>query len=99
MATSRTTLFLASAAMALLASGAVFAAAVPAEIGPPANVVPAEQLSPLSQRMQDVQDILGRLTGQVEELGHQIDQMSQTMDRMQKQLDLQASQLPPPGAG
>jgi tol-pal system protein YbgF len=48
--------------------------------------------SPLARRMDELEDSLTRLTGQVEELGHQLDQLSQKTDRLQKQLDYQAMQ-------
>jgi tol-pal system protein YbgF len=57
-------------------------------------------LGPLLRRMDELADGLGRLTGQMEELGHQVDQLSEKADRMQKEIDLQANAQasgPPPG--
>ena len=82
------------------------AAAAPAPEPPPAPVVEAPppqalpDLDPLMRRINEIDESIGRLTGQMEELGHQIDQLSQRADRMQKQLDFQAQQnAAPPIAG
>jgi len=42
--------------------------------------------------MGELEEGLGRLTGQMEELGHQMDLLSQKTDRLQKQMDFQAEQ-------
>ena len=42
--------------------------------------------------MGELEEGLGRLTGQMEELGHQVDLLSQKTDRLQKQMDFQAEQ-------
>ena len=49
-------------------------------------------LDPLIRRLSELEDSIGRLTGQMEELGHKVEQISQKTDRLQKQLDFQASQ-------
>ena len=71
---------------------------VAAEPPPPPVVMP--DLNPLLRRIDELDEGLGRLTGQMEELGHQVDQLSQKADRLQKQLDLQVktetAPLPPP---
>ncbi|MEE8438302.1 MAG: hypothetical protein V3S07_01855, partial [Micropepsaceae bacterium] len=41
-----------------------------------------------AQRVDDIEQSLRRLTGDMEELMFQLDQLSQRMDRMQNQLDL-----------
>jgi len=72
-------------------------AAAPAPAAPAPEAAPAPapvmlDLDPLIRRLTDLEDSIGRLTGQMEELGHQVDQVSQKTDRLQKQLDFQASQ-------
>jgi len=47
-------------------------------------------LNPLMRRIDELEEGLGRLTGQMEELGHQVDQLSQKADRLQKQMDFEA---------
>src|SRR5436853_2500278 len=73
--------------------------AVVAELPPPV-VMP--DLNPLLRRIDELEEGIGRLTGQMEELGHQVDQLSQKADRLQKQADLQVktetATLPPPAA-
>jgi tol-pal system protein YbgF len=49
-------------------------------------------LNPLMRHISELEETLGRLTGQMEELGHQVDQLAQKTDRLQKQMDLQAAQ-------
>jgi len=49
-------------------------------------------LNPILRQMGELEDGLGRLTGQMEELGHQVDLLSQKTDRLQKQMDFQAEQ-------
>ncbi|GEM_PF-2497835 len=56
----------------------------------PAPVLP--DLDPLIRRLGELEDSIGRLTGQMEELGHQVEQVSQKNDRLQKQLDFQAAE-------
>jgi tol-pal system protein YbgF len=67
--------------------------APPAQPAPEAAPMPAPtmpDLDPLIRRLGELEDSIGRLTGQMEELGHQVEQVSQKTDRMQKQLDFQA---------
>ena len=62
---------------------------------------PTVDLGPILRRVDELDQSLGRLTGQMEELGHQLDLLSQKADRMQKEIDLQASgqtaSMPPLG--
>ncbi|HEX5279769.1 MAG TPA: tol-pal system protein YbgF [Micropepsaceae bacterium] len=58
-----------------------------AETPPP--VMP--DLNPLMRRIDELEEGLGKVTGQMEVLGHQVDQLTQKADRLQKQLDLQAA--------
>jgi len=60
-----------------------------AEAAQPQSTV---DLEPLMRRVNEMEESIGRLTGQMEELGHQVDQLSQKADRLQKQLDFQANQ-------
>jgi tol-pal system protein YbgF len=62
-------------------------AAAPAVAPPP--VMP--DLNPLLRRIDELEEGLGKLTGQMEELGHQVDQLTEKADRLQKQLDFQAT--------
>ncbi len=48
-------------------------------------------LNPLMRRIDELEEGLGRITGQMEELGHQVDQLTEKADRLQKQLDFQAA--------
>jgi tol-pal system protein YbgF len=67
---------------------------------PPADAPPAAEtpppvmpdLNPLLRRIDELEQGLGRVTGQMEVLGHQVDQLTQKADRLQKQLDLQAAE-------
>jgi tol-pal system protein YbgF len=43
----------------------------------------------LVRQIGEMQESLGRLTGQMEEIGHRVDQLSQRADRMQKEIELQ----------
>jgi tol-pal system protein YbgF len=61
----------------------------PAAEPPPPPVMP--DLNPLLRRIDELEEGLGRVTGQMEVLGHQVDQLTQKADRLQKQLDLQAA--------
>ncbi len=72
------------------APGAAAAMPEPAPEVQPAPVMP--DLNPLIRRIDELEETLGRLTGQMEELGHQVDQVSQKTDRLQKQMDFQAQQ-------
>src|SRR4051812_47692001 len=38
---------------------------------------PAPDLGPMLRRMDELEETLGRLTGQMEELGHQVEQLTQ----------------------
>lgn len=66
---------------------------------PPADTPPAAEtpppvmpdLNPLMRRIDELEEGLGRVTGQMEVLGHQVDELTQKADRVQKQLDLQAA--------
>src|SRR6266849_6501458 len=49
-------------------------------------------LNPILRQMGELEEGLGRLTGQMEELGHQVELLSQKTDRLQKQMDFQAEQ-------
>ena len=51
------------------------------------NMTP--DLDPLVRQIAEMQESLGRLTGQMEEIGHRVDQLSQRADRMQKEIELQ----------
>lgn len=64
---------------------------VPAAAEPPAAPVMPD-LNPLMRRIDELEEGLGRVTGQLEVLGHQMDLLSEKSDRMQKQLDFQAAQ-------
>jgi tol-pal system protein YbgF len=59
---------------------------------PPEAQAAIPDLNPILRQMGDLEEGLGRLTGQMEELGHQVDQLSQKTDRLQKQMDFQAEQ-------
>jgi tol-pal system protein YbgF len=48
------------------------------------NILPNES-APLTQRVNDIEQSLRRLTGQVEELSHQISTLSSQLERMQKE--------------
>lgn len=60
-----------------------------ATTGTPPVVMP--DLNPLMRRIDELEEGLGRITGQMEELGHQVNQLTETADRLQKQLDFQAA--------
>jgi tol-pal system protein YbgF len=71
------------------------AAPPPAEAAapPPPVVAPVmPDLDPLIRRLSEIEESVGRLTGQMEELGHQVELVSQKADRLQKQLDFQSGQ-------
>jgi tol-pal system protein YbgF len=51
-------------------------------------------LAPVMRRVDELEDGMGRITGQLEELGHKVDQLSERTDRLQKELDFQTN--PPP---
>ena len=59
---------------------------------PPEPQVAMPDLNPILRQMGELEEGLGRLTGQFEELGHQVDLLSQKTDRLQKQMDFQAEQ-------
>ena len=65
--------------------------AIPA--APAAEIPPVvmPDLNPLMRRIDELEEGLGRLTGQMEELGHQVNQLTEKADRLQKQADLQAA--------
>lgn len=65
-------------------------AVIPVPEAQPAVMMP--DLNPLIRRMDELEDSFTRLTGQMEELGHQVDQLSQRTDRLQKEFDYQAMQ-------
>ena len=62
--------------------------AVPAPDTPPV-VMP--DLNPLMRRIDELEEGLGKVTGQMEVLGHEVDQLTQKTERLQKQMDLQAA--------
>jgi tol-pal system protein YbgF len=67
---------------------------VAAPQAPPSS---APDLGPIMRRMDEVGDSISRLTGQMEQLGHQVDLLAQKADRLQKEMDYQnrqASQVP-----
>ena len=53
----------------------------------PAETPAIAPMGPLTQRVDDMEQSLRRLTGELEVLQHQLDQLSQRLDRMQNQLD------------
>src|SRR5258707_9815726 len=59
---------------------------------PPESQAAMTDLNPILRQMGELEDGLGRLTGQMEELGHQVELLSQKTDRLQKQMDFQAEQ-------
>ena len=48
-------------------------------------------LNPLMRRIDELEEGLGKVTGQMEVLGHEVDQLTQKTERLQKQMDLQAA--------
>ena len=64
----------------------------PAPPPPPESQAAMPDLNPILRQMGELEEGLGRLTGQMEELGHQVDLLSQKTDRLQKQMDFQAEQ-------
>src|ERR1700741_2187445 len=67
----------------------------PRSLAPPVadDVVPG-QAAPLTQRVSDLEVILQRLTGQIEQLQHDNDVLSQKVDRLQKEIDFQQNNAP-----
>jgi tol-pal system protein YbgF len=59
---------------------------------PPEPQAAMPDLNPILRQMGELEEGLGRLTGEMEELGHQVDLLSQKTDRLQKQMDFQAEQ-------
>src|SRR5438477_1795009 len=68
------------------------ASANPTPPPPPEAQSATPDLNPILRQMGELEEGLGRLTGQMEELGHQVDLLSQKTDRLQKQMDFQAEQ-------
>jgi tol-pal system protein YbgF len=68
---------------------APLAAPPPAPVPEPQAQQPLPDLDPLVRQIGEMQESLGRLTGEMEELGHRVDQLSLKADRMQKEIDLQ----------
>ena len=71
---------------------------------PPPSLAPAPLASPATtQRVDDIEESLRRVTGQLEELSHQLDQLNQKNERLQRQVEyLEKSRLtapPPPEEG
>jgi tol-pal system protein YbgF len=69
----------------------------PQAAAPQAPPSSAPDLGPIMRRMDEVGDSISKLTGQMEELGHQVDLLAQKTDRLQKEMDFQnrqASQVP-----
>ena len=64
----------------------------PATPPPAVETPPPVDLNPIMRRMDELAEGLGRLTGQMEEVGHQVDLLSQRTERLQKDLDFQAAQ-------
>ncbi len=84
------------------ANGAPLPPAPPEPVAEPAQAIP--DLGPVMRRVDELESSVGRLTGQMEELGHKIDQLAQQTERMQKDMEFQASrqanaQLEAPPAG
>ncbi|HMI96098.1 MAG TPA: tol-pal system protein YbgF [Micropepsaceae bacterium] len=71
---------------------AATANATPTPPPQPESQAAIPDLNPILRQIGDLEEGLGRLTGQMEELGHQVDQLSQKTDRLQKQMDFQAEQ-------
>lgn len=69
-------------------------APAPADMPPAAETPPPvmPDLNPLMRRIDELEEGLGRVTGQMEVLGHQVDELTQKADRLQKQIDLQAAE-------
>ena len=61
------------------------------EIAPAVEAAPMPDLNPLMRRIDELEEGLGRITGQMEVLGHEVDQLTQKTERLQKQMDLQAT--------
>ena len=57
---------------------------------PPAQAIP--DLTPTIRRIDEIENGISRLTGQMEELGHQVELMNQRTERLQKDLEFQAKQ-------
>ena len=57
---------------------------------PPPPAMP--DLNPMIRRIDEIENGITRLTGQMEELGHQIDLMNQRTERLQKDMEYQAKQ-------
>jgi tol-pal system protein YbgF len=62
-----------------------------AAAAPETLAAPMPDLNPLLRRIDELEEGLTRVTGQMEVLGHQVDQLTEKAERLQKQLDLQAS--------
>lgn len=64
-----------------------------ADMAPGADTPPVAMpdLNPLMRRIDELEEGLGRITGQMEVLGHEVDQLTQKTERLQKQMDLQAA--------
>ncbi len=63
---------------------------VPPGQPPAAQATP--DLDPLMRRLDELQEGMRRLTGQMEELGHRVDLLNERADRMQRDIDYQAKQ-------
>jgi tol-pal system protein YbgF len=72
-------------------SGGPVAPDTPIEAAEPPPPVVMPDLNPLLRRLDELEEGLGRVTGQMEEISHQVDLLSQKADRLQKQMDLQAA--------
>jgi len=85
------------------ANGAPLPPPPPEQVAEPAQSMP--DLGPVMRRVDELEATVGRLTGQMEELGHKIDQLAQQTERMQKDMEFQASRqanaqlADPPPAG
>ena len=67
---------------------------------------PIPDLGPMMRRVDELENSVTRLTGQMEELGYKLDQITQQQERLQQQMEFDASQranaqlaAPPPPAG
>jgi tol-pal system protein YbgF len=61
------------------------------EVAPAVEAAPMPDLNPLMRRIDELEEGLGRITGQMEVLGHEVEQLTQKSERLQKQIDLQAA--------
>ena len=72
------------------ATAPIAPAAEPEIAAPAVETPPTLDLTPLLRRIDELEDGLGHVTGQMEVLGHAVDQLTEKAERLQKQMDLQA---------